>query len=153
MWQNFSRRRQEGERFTSYASYREDPLTGQAYTIPINEITLLPYLRMNFARQLNLTQVRSRASSPDEQKAFLKEAVIRWLRSQSQNRDEYGRVPFQEYDRSDSYYSFDPEDLDNIDFTIDEVRTNFHDRSGPPQCRSHLGANTSWQGHPYILFL
>ena len=43
VWQNFSRRRQEGERFTSYASYREDPLTGQAYTIPINEITLLPY--------------------------------------------------------------------------------------------------------------
>ena len=66
MWANYSRRRQEGERFTSYASYREDPDTGNPLTIPINELTLLPLLRENFAQQPNLTQVRSRASTKEQ---------------------------------------------------------------------------------------
>ena len=69
-WANYSRRRQEGDIFTSYASYREDTYTGNPLTIPINEQTLLLLLRENFAGQLNLTQVRSRASSKEEQKAF-----------------------------------------------------------------------------------
>ena len=96
-------------------------------------------LRENFAQQPNLTKVRSRASTKEEQKAFLKEAAISWLRSQSDTTDEYGRVPLQEYDRSDMYWSFDLANLENVEFIFDEVRTDFHDRSGPPSVEAILG--------------
>ena len=139
VWQNFARRREEGDVHSSYASYRDDPITGQQYTIPINELATQPYLRAELADQPNLTHVRSRTATADEQKAFLKEAVIRWLMSHGLTRDGHGRILLQEYDRSDSYYSFDPNDIDAVDFTFDELRTNFHDRTGAPSVETILG--------------
>ena len=65
-----------------------------------------------------MTHVRSRTATVAEQKAFLKEAVVRWLMSHGVTRDEHGRIPLQEYDSSDSYYSFDPNDIDAVNFTF-----------------------------------
>ena len=130
VWYNFSRRRLEGATSSTYAAYRDDPITGQQYTIPITDLTLLEFVRDEVANPPNLTYVRSRAASTQEQKAFLKNAVTRWLMDQSTTRDEHGRIPLQQFDRSDSYFSFDPADIDTVEFTFDEIRTHFQDRSG-----------------------
>ena len=139
VWQNFARRRNPDDVRSRYDSYRNDPLTGQQYSIPINELVMQPRLRNELANQPNLTHVRSRTATVAEQKAFLKEAVVRWLMSHDVTRDEHGRIPLQEYDRSDSYYSFDPADMDAVNFTFDELRTNFHDRTGAPSVETILG--------------
>ena len=132
VWKNYPR----VDRIDSYAV---DPETGEQYSIPINELAMQPRLRGEFANQPNLTHVRSRTATPAEQKAFLKEAVTRWLTSQNTNLDFHGRIPLQQYDASDHYFSFDPNDINNVNFTFDELRTNFHNRDGPPSVETILG--------------
>ena len=104
VWINYSRKSAHGQP-TRYDSFRNNPETGEQYTIPINELA---------RQEPKLTHVRSRTATPAEQKAFLKEAVIRWLTSQSTTRDANGRIPLQQYDASDHYLSFDPNDIDNV---------------------------------------
>ena len=137
VWINYSRRSVQG--VTQYDSYRNNPETGEQYSIPINELAMQERLRGKFANQPNLTHIRSRTATAAEQKAFLKEAVIRWLTSQSTTRDANGRIPLQQYDANDHYFSFDPNDINDVNFTFDELRTNFHDRSGAPTVETILG--------------
>ena len=93
----------------SHRSYQTDPVTRERITVPLTDAALLAQAR--FTNISSMSQSRARFATVDEQKTFLKEAVVRYLENHDAPLDEFGRIPLQDYTGSDKYYSFDPETL------------------------------------------
>jgi hypothetical protein len=66
----------------------------------------------------------------DRQKEFIRQAIVRYLRSQPRDAD--GKIVLQAYDQSDAYFSLDEASLNNLDHFVFSTETEvFRGRQAP----------------------
>ena len=79
---------------STYQAYAVDPTTSSRHTLPITDVSLLEW--SNFTDLPHFTRARSRTATVDEQRAFLKQAVVRYLTNEQRGQlNQFGRIPLQ----------------------------------------------------------